>query len=201
MTRKKEKTYNIRVFPEKGSNAHIWFIMVVFRRRKSGSVGLGFVCVAFLFGLSYHTQAQPLPLELTRCLWIFLMFLMQRVFSSCITGCCTTGCCSREKPGAFFCPGIVECSLKSWSPHVQTWYQGEKLSRCGYLPIFCWLAGNTMRLGLLLEAVCTQWNWCQNQSLKVHLKSPKEHWGGCPCVPELDRILPLPAHPLPDLRH
>lgn len=101
MTRKKEKSCNIRVFPEKSSNTHIWLILVLFRRRKSGGVGLGFVCVALFFGLSYHTQAQPLPLELTRRLWIVLPLLMQWVFSSCITGCY-----NRKKPGAFFVPEL-----------------------------------------------------------------------------------------------
>lgn len=76
VTRKKEQTCNVGVFPDKSGNTHIWLFLVLFRRRKSGGVGLGFVCVAFLFGLSYHTQAQPLPLELTRCLWIVLVLLV-----------------------------------------------------------------------------------------------------------------------------
>lgn len=97
------KTCNIRVFLEKSGNTHIWLILVLFRRRKSGGVGLGFVCVAFFFGLSSRTQAQPLPLELTRCLRIVLALLMQWVFSSCITGCC-----NRERPGAFFVPELLQ---------------------------------------------------------------------------------------------
>lgn len=102
ITRKKEKTCSVGVFPDKSSNTHIWLILVLFRRRKSGGVGLGFVCVAFFSGLSYHTQAQPLPLELARCLWVVLVLLMQWVFSSCIAGCC-----SREKPGAFLVPELL----------------------------------------------------------------------------------------------
>lgn len=113
VTRKKEKPCNIRVFPEKGSDTHIWLTLVLFRRRKSGGLGLGFVCAAFFFGLSYHTQAQRRPLELTRRLWIVLALLMQWVFSSCIAG----------KACSLFCLRTVkEESLRAWSSLVPTWY-------------------------------------------------------------------------------
>lgn len=192
ITRKKEKTCSVGVFPDKSGNTHIWLILVLFRRRKSGGVGLGFVCVAFFSGLSYHTQAQPLPLELARCLWVVL--LMQWVFSSCIAGCC-----SREKPEAFLVPELLWREVLGHG--LPLFQRGTKMQ-------------NYQGIGICLISASWQeieWDrgFCLRQCapsrvtarIKEHLKSPKEHWGGCPGIHELKRLLPLSVHLLFDLRH
>jgi len=117
VTRKKEKL-QYKIFTEKANNTHIWFIKVLFRRRKSGGVGRGFVCVAFSFGFSYHTQAQPLPLEFTRRLWIVLTAGVQQLRYWLL---------QQRKAWSLYL-SLNCCGEKSRSvvSHVPAWYQGAK---------------------------------------------------------------------------